>query len=398
MGTQIGTGISHHRNEMMAAKEAVGQALSAAQIEKPDFIIFFSTVGYDQETIVKAAFREGKQSTLIGCSTEGVISIDVAEENNFTAGAIAFKSDEFTLSAGLAEGFDTDSFAVGKTVGETIQSIRNETTAGLLTFTDGLKINFDQFNAGLKSEISAEPFLPMLGGLAGENWQMTTTYQYFYVSVVKHGAVWGLLSGDLELVWAVDHGCYAIGNERKVTRCERNIIYEIDGKPALDVMEEYLSPEEVKEWQIAMMNLCIGFKTYESMRKDYDEFIIRHIASKDDDEKSLFIATEFEEGDSIWMTRRDPEKMTKGVENIANKIHAAIKEKGRQPKCILHFDCAGRGRSLFSEKEKMEILKLLQDKTGRDFPWMGCYTYGELAPVNSENCFHNFSAVVCALF
>ena len=173
------------------------------------------------------------------------------------------------------------------------------------------------------------------------------------------------------------------------------MIYEIDGKPVLEVLKEYLVGDEIDNWSKAVVNLCLGFKAPEHM-KDYDEYLIRFMPTRDDKAGSITISTEVTEGTSIWMTRRDHEKISAGVARIGEEIKATI---GDHPlKMVFQFDCAGRGKIVLRDQQKTELLATLQHKIQRDAPWMGLYTYGEIAPVGDCNCFHNYTAVVLAVY
>ena len=66
------------------------------------------------------------------------------------------------------------------------------------------------------------------------------TYQYCDDEVISDGISYALLSGEARTAWAISHGCIPIGGERIVTRSKGNVIYEIDGKPATEVLKEYL--------------------------------------------------------------------------------------------------------------------------------------------------------------
>ena len=81
----------------------------------------------------------------------------------------------------------------------------------------------------------------MWGGGAGNNFNnwASPTYQYCDDEVITDGVSYALLSGTAQAGWAISHGCIPIGGERIVTRSQGNIIYEIDGKPAMEVFEEY---------------------------------------------------------------------------------------------------------------------------------------------------------------
>jgi len=204
-----------------------------------------------------------------------------------------------------------------------------------------------------------------------------------------------LLSGSAKLAWSVNHGCLPIGGERKVTRCSGNVIYEIDGKPVLEVLKEYLVGDEIDNWSKAVVNLCLGFKAPKHMM-DYDEYLIRFMPAKDDRAGSITISTEVTEGTSIWMTRRDHEKIAAGVTRIGEEIKATV---GNHPlKMVFQFDCAGRGKIVLRDQQKTGLLATLQQKVQRDAPWMGLYTYGEIGPVGNHNYFHNYTAVVLAVY
>ena len=74
MSTQVGIGKSSHRNPKIAASEAVEMALKTGAIEKADFVFMFSSVGYDQKTIVKYVYDFFGDAPLCGCSAEGTIA------------------------------------------------------------------------------------------------------------------------------------------------------------------------------------------------------------------------------------------------------------------------------------------------------------------------------------
>src|ERR687893_2093881 len=92
--------------------------------------------------------------------------------------------------------------------------------------------------------------LPIWGGGAGDNLAMRQTYQYCDDEVVSDGVAYALLSGEALPAWAIDVGYVPIGGERKVTRSQGNVIYEIDGKPAVEVFHEYMTdPALAEDWR-----------------------------------------------------------------------------------------------------------------------------------------------------
>jgi len=126
----------------------------------------------------------------------------------------------------------------------------------------------------------------------------------------------------------------------------------------------------------------------------YDQYLIRFIPAKDDERGAITIPTEVHQGASLWMTRRDFEKIANGVEQLGAKIKGQLGDK--PAKLMFQFDCAGRGRALLRDQQKQELLDRLQQHMP-DVPWLGFYTYGEIGPVGGHNCFHNYTAVVVAI-
>ena len=180
-----------------------------------------------------------------------------------------------------------------------------------------------------------------------------------------------------------------------MTRSQGNVIYEIDGKPALEVFQEYLpDPALAENWGARLANtfaLCFRAPSY---IKDED-YIFRAVLSVNKAEGSLTLATEVQEGTSVWFSSRDQEKVTTGLDRMATQIKEQLGDT--QPKLVLHFDCTARGKIMFRDQEKLRNLRRFWQAVGPEVPWAGFYTFGEIGPVNKHNCYYNYTAVVLAL-
>ncbi len=394
MSTQAGIGVSHHRNPRIAAQEAVKQALSRGALDKPDMVFMFATVGYDQPTIVKAVREAAGGAPLSGCSGEGIIVEDQPDESNFSVAVMALGSDEIRFQHGIATGLRTDSFGAGRAIGQAVQPHLSSDTRALFLFPDGLTINFDALTAGLESDLKWDRLLPLVGGTAGDAWEFKQTYQYCDDEVVSDGVAWALLSGPVQIASAVNHGCVAIGVEHKVTRSVGNTIFEIDGRPSLQVLQEYLTEDEMADWGKAIVNLPLGFEAPKDMN-GYDQYLIRAMLGRDEALGSVTIPTEAAAGTNIWMTRRDYEKVVSGVDRLARQIKEQLGD--RPAKLVFHFECAGRGKVFLRDQLKLQLLHHLQQQLPAA-PWFGFYSFGEIGPVEARNCFHNYTAVLAALY
>jgi hypothetical protein len=396
MGIQAGVGMSHHRNPQVAGREAVRQALAAVGIEKPDFVFLFATVGYDQQDLLRAVRAAAGDVPLCGCSAEGVIACGEADESNFAVGVMAIRLDQLRFRHGIVTGLKEDPAKAGRAIAEAIQPEVSSDTLALFLFPDGITLNFDRFLAGMEGQLNLDHPLPLVGGTAADNLAGKRTYQYYNDHVVSDGVAWALLSGQAHIAWAVNHGCIPVGVEYKVTRSEANVIYEIDGRPAMEVVKDYLTEAEIEDWGRVVLTFPFGFKVPGYMQ-DYDEYIIRGmLGGKDDTTGSVTIPTEAPEGTSIWLTRRDSEKIAKGVERVAEEIKAQL---GDNPaRLVFQFDCAARGNAILREQQKLQLLEMLRQRVGSEVPWLGLYTFGEIAPVREHHHFHNYTVVLTVIY
>jgi hypothetical protein len=392
MGTNVGVGHSTHRDPERAGQEAVAAAYKQAGVDSCDFVLLFSTVGYDQEELLEAVRESTGNAPLSGCSGEGVIDRGFGDESSHAVSVMVWKSDELKFTNAHAKGLSDGASAVGKSIAETLGDVPNN-ALGLFTFGDGITFSFDQFSAGFNEAAKVDKPLPLIGGTAGDNFTQTKTYQYHNGEVFSDGVSVALLSGDGTIAIDVSHGCKPIGEELAITSSEGNVIKEIDGRPALDVMREYLNDEETLE--SATIPLVLGFKAPSDIASAYDEQIVRMIPIKDEEAKTIAIYTDVDPlGKSVYMSRRDPTKMKEGIDRMTANLKTQLGDK--EPRAVIHIECMGRGKHMFREEEKMSLLNSLQ--SGLDgVPWVGFYAYGEIAPVGGSSHFHNYSSVVSVI-
>jgi hypothetical protein len=430
MGTQIGVGVSHHRNPTMAGKEAVAQAMQQAGLtsvnDRPDFVMLFATVGYRQSVLLQSVRAATHQAPLIGCSGAGVIAQGMADESNFAVTVLLIKSDKMRFTYGIETGIKASSAQVGEAVGEAIsrsvaqssivqnvQNAQNKTPAeakALFLFLEGLSPNFDEFIEGLRRRTDLEKTIPAIGGFAGDDLAMRETFQYCDDHITTDGAVWALLSGEVNVASVMSHGCVPIGENHTVTKSLRNAVFEIDHRPALEVLESYLTQAEIDDWGIACTMLGWAFEASHppaenalesELSSQHDLTMIRSIASRDEETRAVYMMSDIIEGSAFRIARRDHEKICAKADKMADSLLAQIKSglvEAAEPMLIFHVECVGRGKLIFREPEKLSLIHHLQSKIGQEIPWIGLYAFAEIGPVSGQNCVHNFTSILTALY
>ena len=101
MTTKAGVGMSRHHNPNVAGREAAEQALQKPDVGRPDFVFMFATVGYDQHSLLRAVREVTGNAPLSGCSAEGTINGDEADESNFSVVVMVVSSEELRWRNGL---------------------------------------------------------------------------------------------------------------------------------------------------------------------------------------------------------------------------------------------------------------------------------------------------------
>jgi small ligand-binding sensory domain FIST len=221
-------------------------------------------------------------------------------------------------------------------------------------------------------------------------------HQYCDDEVISGGVSYALLSGRAQPSWAISHTVIPIGGERKVTRSQGNVIHEIDNKPAVEVLKEYL-PEHAladdRDWINYAVSLALCFRA-PSYMKDED-YVVRGVPAVKMADGSIVVQTVVQEGTSIWFSSRDKEKLATGLDRMAAQIKEQL--EGEQPKLVFQFECATRGKEMLREQEKLQFLRQFRRSVDPDVPWAGYYCAGEIGPVEKHNNHHLYTSVVLAL-
>lgn len=395
MGTSVGVGVSQNRDTRAAGREAAERALASAGVDRADFVILYTTVGHDPAELSSAVRAATGHAPLTGCSVSGCISRGVADESAYCVEVAVITSDELAFHNARAADITRDPEAAGKSLGAAIRPHFGDDAVALLIFGDAFTMNYTAIKKGLEEALGVERFVPLIGGGANNDLSTTRTFQFHDDEILETGACCTLISGRGEVVSTATHGCYPLSTKLTVTRSKGNMICELDGKPSLDVIKQYTTEEEDKDWLRAMSNLCLGLEVPEPLASQYDPLCVRYMFGRDTETGAVMIQTETPEGTSVWLARRDAERIGKEADRAA--LHLRERIGDRRPKLMMHFECTGRGKVLLREPVKQDLIRRIQAAAPEDVPWLGAYVGGEIGPVGDTNMFHNYTAVVVAV-
>lgn len=389
MSETIGCGFSFAKDPKRAGQESAHAAMEQLRGTDCHSCLVFSSVGYPVEILMEAIRKEVGNVKMAGCSGEGIIGPGIADESNHSAAVMVIADPLIRLNTFGCPNVGNTSDAVHK-IGNEIKGKLARDSRCILLFPCGLNVIADEFISMLEAHLASD--IPIIGGLAGDNHIRNKTYQYHDWHIYEDGVSAAILSGDFRLINAVSHGCVPIGTEMEITRANGNRLYEINNRPVIDIMAEYVGEDIRTDFGKLAVHFCIGQEANPEIAQLYDPFIIRFIARQHPEDKSISLPVKMQNGDKIWLTRRDREKMFQGARRSVKQL---LEAKGdSSPFMVLHFDCAGRGKIMLSEQDKLSLIESFQKEIAPDTPWIGFFTYGEFCPVGSRNVFHNYTAVI----
>jgi small ligand-binding sensory domain FIST len=255
------------------------------------------------------------------------------------------------------------------------------------------------------------PGVPVLGGMASASHEPGGNRLIFGDQVVASGAVAVLIHGAVAVRSVVSQGCRPIGRPMVVTKAERNIIYALGGRPALEQLHELfvsLSPDEQRAVQ---SGLHVGIVTNEYQEHfDRGDFLVRNVIGADKDSEAIAVGDYVRVGQTVQFHVRDARTADEDLRELLTRcrtdcqsVRAGDAQAGGRidnpsyetaPRGALLFTCNGRGTRMFDQPH--HDAGLLRQILG-DIPVAGFFAAGEVGPVAGKNFVHGFTASV-ALF
>lgn len=353
--------------------------LSEKQILKePLVLVFGNRYMLQDDTIyneIRSAFKDGH---FVFGSTSGDITSESVDDESITITAIEFEKSSFSIKTASILNLDNkiDSYIIGK---ELIQKLPQKKLKYAFVVSDGSFINGSQLTIGMND--ATENNLLITGALCGDGARFETTLSS-YNELPKEGeiVVIGLYGDTLEVSFASNGGWTPFGPERVVTKSVDNILYELDGKPALDLYKTYLG-EKSKELPGAALLYPLKVKS-----SDENKSIVRTILNINEAENSMILAGDILENSKVQLMMTNVDSIVSAAEVGAEK---ALVYRENKPELAILVSCIGRKLVLDQrvEEEVEEVIEVI----GKEATVCGFYSYGEIAPFNEEmNCqLHN---------
>lgn len=233
------------------------------------------------------------------------------------------------------------------------------------------------------------PNRPVLGGLASGG-QSQSSCALFLNGEVLHGAVGLVLRGNIDVHMVVSQGCKPIGLPQVITRCEDNIIHELGGRPALEVIRETIADLPEADQQLARNALLMG-RVIDEYKDEFQrgDFLIRTFMGADPQSGAVAVGDRFRRGQTVQLHVRDANTAREDLHALMDNITPELQ---RQPaRGALLFSCNGRGAHLYGEPDHDS--RVVAETTGA-IPTAGFFCNGEIGPIGTSTFLHGFTASI----
>jgi len=346
-----------------------------------------------------------------------------------TADAVIAGSQEYERTPGIAvlagslpgvtvHPFATPTLDYGRLAGgSSDQRLRelvgiNVNLRTMLFFADPFSVPMNQLLPALNrirdSRRDGKPAGAIVGGLASGGAKAGQNVLLVNGRVLHRGFVGVSLSGPVRVDTVVSQGCRPIGENMIITKAKANVIYELGGRPAMDVLKDLLDSLGMNDRKLLRKGLFVG-RVVSEYKDHYGrgDYLIRNVAGVNPKTKIIAVQDLVRAGQTVRFHIRDAQTAQEDLELLldAQKLYT-------RPAGVLLISCTGRGRNLFEtshhDAQTIEHAFALEEPgeeaakfgsvldTGQTgVPMAGFFAAGEIGPVGENSYLHGHSA--CAV-
>lgn len=313
-------------------------------------------------TTLRAAFP---RAHLAGCSSSGEISGTRVCDESLAVAVLRFARTRVrTVEAAVGDGVSS------REAGEALaRAALGEGLRAVFVLSDGLAVNGTELLGGMHAVLPAD--VAVTGGLAGDG----TAFRRSWVlreGPPRSGIIAGVgLYGDAVQVRHGSRGGWdAFGPERLVPRAEGNVLFELDGAPALSLYKRYLG-----ERAAALPATALLFPVAIRGDAEGDERVVRTILSVDEAAQSMTFAGDIPPGATVQLMRANMDRLIDGAAQASAAARCPTPEA-----LTIAVSCVGR-RLVLGERVEEELEAAQEAAPGGAM--VGFYSYGEISPMSA---------------
>jgi hypothetical protein len=360
------------------------EALPSLDSERSLVLAFGASSLVDSPEMWRSLRAQYPRSVVVGCSTAGEISGTSVQDDTISVAVTQFDSTDLVVESVQVTDAG-ESFAAGAKLGAALA--KRPGLRAVFLLSEGLKVNGSELVRGCNGAVG--PQVIVTGGLSGDGSRFQRTW-VGVGDVIASGLIAAVgLYGDSLVVSHGSHGGWdQFGPERVITKSVGNVIFEIDGQPALLLYKKYLG-DKAKDLPGSGLLFPLEMRRDESDEKP----LVRTLLAVDEAAQSLTFAGDTPQGHRVRLMKANFDRLVDGAATAAKIAHGSLAQV--EGSCLaVAVSCVGR-RLVLGQRTEEEVEATL-GALPRGTEIVGFYSYGELSPyVKGAACeLHNQTMTV----
>ena len=347
------------------------------ELDSPQTLVLaFCAPGfYDDRGPVDELLAAFPQAQVLGCSSSGEIFGAELRDESLSCAVVRFAHTRLQRAWARVEGA-AGSFAAGAAVAEQLTA---PDLRGIFVLSDGHTVNGTELIRGLSSALPEN--LIITGGLAGDGNRFRRTW-VIHDRELRQGEVSavGFYGDRIRIGHGSQGGWDIFGPERLITRSHGNVLFELDGRPALELYKTYLG-----ELAGGLPATALLFPLAVRMPGD-ERQTVRTVLDVNEKDSSMTFAGDVPTGAMAQLMKANFDRLVQGA------AHAALATRANTPEdtdvLAVAISCVGR-RLVLGERTEEELEVTVETLPPRSH-LVGFYSYGEISPYADGRCeLHN---------
>lgn len=379
--------LSEAKTLPQALEETTAALQQSLKGQKPDLCLVFVSSHFQAhyEIIPSELQATLSPKAVLGCSGGGVIGDAREVEHQPALSLIAAVLPDVTLTPFRAADSSLPDLDVSPRAWHSMAGVSPLEQPHFILLADPFSIRIENLIMGLDYSY---PKAVKVGGLASGATQPGDNALFLNSVCYRSGAVGLGLSGNITLDALVAQGCRPIGKPYRVTRCDRNILIELEGRPPLSILRDLYTTLDARDQGLLQHALFLGL-VMDPLKSHFTQgdFLIRNIVGLDTEKGLLAVGALLREGQLVQFHLRDAQTSSDDLDQVLTTYGSQAKHD--QLAGALLFSCLGRGEYLYGQPSHDS--RLFQKKLGT-ISVGGFFCNGEIGPVGGTTYLHGYTS------
>jgi hypothetical protein len=313
--TKTGTGYSQNENSFDAGIEVATNAIGDQELSAHTLFFLFASPQHNSEMLIKGIrFVLGNKPVIIGGTTIGILTNDFLSYTGSLAGGAFLSIENSFFKFCIEENIKDREFESGSNLAKKIKDVKAGPNDSLLLLYDSVKFTANEGDfmfhlavpllEGMHTILKEWPVVAGVGVMGDMNLTHACAI-WVNEKNMRHGLAAVSIGEPLKMDTIILSGTRPASGYHKITKAADNIIYELDGKPALEVIDSLMGGS--MSWDEYPLFITLGVNNGDKFGEyDSENYSNRFCLAIDKEKKALImVETDLSQGQEVQLMRRD---------------------------------------------------------------------------------------------